>query len=149
MRGPLSRLLALALLLCLPSGLLVAADEVDDAALRKAVTFYASFDEAPRGDFGDGGLSLSTRSNHETEKGKFVFTKGFDEKAFRIARNKGIHGGALECTDVLPPHSGRRGTRPRPAGSATGLEATLSRSPVLGGVCLHRRSTNHARRLTA
>src|SRR5262249_26993368 len=28
--------------------------------------------------------------------------KGFDGKVFRIAKGKGIHGGALEATDVLP-----------------------------------------------
>ncbi len=69
----------------------------DAAAVRKAVTFYASFDEHPQGDFGDGDRTLWTRSDHETEKGKHVITKGFDPQAFRIAPGKGIHGGALEC----------------------------------------------------
>jgi hypothetical protein len=77
----------------------IAAPEDD---LRKSVTLYASFDEALRADFGGGELTFSTRSNHPTEKGKFVFRKGLDTKAFRIARGKGIHGGALECVDVLP-----------------------------------------------
>jgi hypothetical protein len=72
------------------------------ADVRKAVTFYASFDESPKGDFGGGDLTLSTRHNHETEKGKHVFTKGFDAKVFRVAPGKGIHGGALEVVDVLP-----------------------------------------------
>lgn len=72
------------------------------AALRMAVMFYASFDEAVRGDFGGGGLELSTRFNHETEAGKFVFESGFDAAKFRIAAGKGIHGGALEAVDVLP-----------------------------------------------
>src|SRR5438105_511217 len=66
----------------------------DDAALRKAVTFYASFDDNVKGDFGAGELTLSTRFNHETEKGKFVFQKGYDPKVFRIAAGKGIQGGA-------------------------------------------------------
>jgi hypothetical protein len=70
--------------------------------LLKAVTFYASFDTAVRGDFGGGELTLSTRSNHKTEKGAFVFEKGFPEKAFRIAPGKGISAGALEAVDVLP-----------------------------------------------
>lgn len=69
----------------------------DAAGLRKAATFYASFDEQAQGDFGEGDRSLWTRSDHETEKGKHVVTKGFDPQAFRIARDKGIHGGALEC----------------------------------------------------
>jgi lysophospholipase L1-like esterase len=80
----------------LPSG------DAAAAALRKAATFYASFDEAVRGDFGHGGLEPGTRFNDEKEKGKFVFEKGIDGKVFRVARDKGIHGGALEATDVLP-----------------------------------------------
>src|SRR5262249_22879861 len=79
----------------------VARDTAEIKALRQAVTFYASSDETPPGDFG-GGLTLSTRFNHPTAKGQFVFEKGFDAKVFRVARGKGIHGGALECTDVLP-----------------------------------------------
>jgi hypothetical protein len=77
-------------------------EKKDDAALRKAVTFYASFDESPKGDFGGGELALATRFNHETEKGEFVIEKSFDSKVFRIAPGKGIHSGALEVTDVLP-----------------------------------------------
>lgn len=72
----------------------------DEAAVRKAASFYASFDEAVRGDFG-AGLEPGTRRNHETQKGEFVFEKGIDTKVFRIARDKGIHGGALDATDVL------------------------------------------------
>jgi len=79
-----------------------AAAEPDEAALQKAATFYASFDESPQGDHGAGDRSLSTRFNHATEKGQFVFEKGFDKKIFRVAPGKGVHGGALECTDVLP-----------------------------------------------
>jgi hypothetical protein len=72
------------------------------AAVRKAATFYASFDEEVRADFGGGELTPGTRYNHETEKGQFVFEKGIDPKAFRVAKDKGVHGGALEATDVLP-----------------------------------------------
>ncbi|MBI4663543.1 MAG: hypothetical protein HY735_32480 [Verrucomicrobia bacterium] len=75
---------------------------VDENALRRAVTFYASFDEAPKGDFGGGSLALRTRFNHASEPGKFVFTDGFDAAVFRVARDRGVSGGALECTDVLP-----------------------------------------------
>jgi hypothetical protein len=78
------------------------ADEPDEKAVRKAVTFYASFDDAVRGDFGGGQLTFDTRTNHPTEKGKFVVEKGFSDKAFRIAKAKGISGGALEAVDVLP-----------------------------------------------
>jgi hypothetical protein len=74
----------------------------DEAGLRKAVTFYASFDAAVQGDFGGGELTLSTRANHKTEKGAFVFDKGFPEKAFRIAPGQGISGGALHAVDILP-----------------------------------------------
>jgi hypothetical protein len=76
--------------------------KLDETALRKAVTFYASFDDSPKGDFGGGSLGLRTRFNHETEPGKFVFTDGFDANIFRVAPGKGISGGALECVDVLP-----------------------------------------------
>ena len=72
------------------------------ADLLKGVTFYASFDKEVKGDFGGGDLALSTRFNHKTEKGAFVFEKGFPQKAFRIAPSKGISGGALEAVDVLP-----------------------------------------------
>jgi Concanavalin A-like lectin/glucanases superfamily len=73
-----------------------------NADLIKSVSFYASFDTAVEGDFGGGALTPSTRANHKTEKGAFVFAKGFPEKAFRIAAGKGIAGGALEAVDVLP-----------------------------------------------
>lgn len=70
--------------------------------LRKAVSFYASFDESLRGDFGNGGLSLSTRFDSATEKGAFDFEPGFDPRLFRIAKQRGVQGGALEVTGVLP-----------------------------------------------
>jgi formylglycine-generating enzyme required for sulfatase activity len=78
------------------------AADAEEAALRKAVTLYASFDEAVKADVGGGDLTLSMRFNDEKEKGKFIFEKGFDDKVFRIAKGKGIAGGALEPTDVLP-----------------------------------------------
>jgi hypothetical protein len=78
------------------------ADDTDETTLRKAVTFYASFDDEPAADFANGAKTLSTRFNHPTEKGQFVFENGFDPKVFRIARGNGIHGGALEVVDVLP-----------------------------------------------
>jgi hypothetical protein len=73
----------------------------DEASLRKAVTFYASFDESLTPDVGHG--VLGTRKNHETEVGKFVFEKGYDSSVFRVAKGKGIAGGGcLEAVDVLP-----------------------------------------------
>jgi hypothetical protein len=98
MNLPYTLLLLLSTLLLLP-----AAGQVFGAGddLRKAVTFYASFDAEVRGDVG-GGLTLGTRSNHPSEKGQFVFEKGFDGKAFRIAPGKGISGAALEVSEVLP-----------------------------------------------
>src|SRR4051794_2804773 len=74
----------------------------DEAAVRRAVTLYASFDEAIKADFGGGELTFSTRFNHATEKGQFEFVKGMTPKVFRIAKGKGVAGGALEATDVLP-----------------------------------------------
>jgi hypothetical protein len=70
--------------------------------LRKAVTLYASFDTEPRADRGGGVLGLATRFNDAKAKGSFMFAKDFDRKVFRIARDKGVHGGALEVSDVLP-----------------------------------------------
>jgi hypothetical protein len=70
--------------------------------LHKAVTLYASFDEEMKADKGGGALTFATRTNHPTEKGKVVFKPGFDAKVFRIAKGKGIRGGALEAVNVLP-----------------------------------------------
>src|SRR5690348_1004691 len=97
-----ARLAVLVALLGLAAVAAGADTEADTGALLRAVTLYASFDEEVRADAGGGTLTLSTRYNHPTEKGKFVVKKGFPEKAFRIARGKGISGGALECLDVLP-----------------------------------------------
>ena len=94
----LPRALLLSLALVAFAAPLRAAD--DD--IRKAVTFYASFDEEVKGDIGGGQLTFDTRSNHPTEKGKLVIDKGVSDKAFRIAKDKGISGGALEAIDVLP-----------------------------------------------
>jgi hypothetical protein len=96
----LSRCCALLILfaLALPSF----ADEPDETAVRKAVTFYASFDEDVKGDAGGGRLTFDTRTNHPTEKGKFVVGEGVSGKAFRVAKGRGIAGGALEAVDVLP-----------------------------------------------
>ena len=80
---------------------LASPDNATDA-IRQAVTLRASFDEDVRADDGRGELGLSTRFNHETEKNRFVFEKGFDATVFRVARNGGIVGGALEARDVLP-----------------------------------------------
>lgn len=72
------------------------AAEPDD--IRKAVTLYASFDTEVRADRGGGELALNTRFNNE-----FVaVVKGINAKVFRIAKEKGINGGALDATDVLP-----------------------------------------------
>jgi formylglycine-generating enzyme required for sulfatase activity len=75
--------------------------QADDAAIRKAATFYASFDEAPRGDFGGGSKTLSTRFG-SPGKGPYKFEKGYNADVFKIAKGKGIHGGALQPADVLP-----------------------------------------------
>lgn len=76
------------------------------AAIRKAVTFYASFDREVKGDFGAGAMLPRTRQDHESRPGEFVFRDGIDSNVFRIARGKGVtggaEGGALECLDVLP-----------------------------------------------
>ncbi len=98
------------------------------ATIRKAVTLYASFDDAVEADAGGGTLTLSTRFNHPKEKGQFLFEKGCNEKVFRIAKGKGIHGGALEAVDVLPnngriffPAKGNIGFKPGGWGGAVSL----------------------------
>jgi hypothetical protein len=74
----------------------------DEASVLNSVTCYCSFDDVVGADLGVGKLTFNTRYNHETEKGKFVIESGFDTKIFRVAKGKGISGGALEATDVLP-----------------------------------------------
>jgi hypothetical protein len=92
-------LVALAMSVMDPTGSrLQAADD----AIRNAATFYASFDSEVKGDFGGGSLKPSTRFNHPAAQGQFVFEPGFDSNVFRIAPNKGVHGGALEPVDILP-----------------------------------------------
>ena len=85
----------------LPSIAVDAAD-VDTERLRKAVTFYASFDEQVRADFGKGTRTPSTRQDHPSDKGKYVVTKGINAKVFKMAPKQGVVGGALECRDVIP-----------------------------------------------
>jgi formylglycine-generating enzyme required for sulfatase activity len=76
--------------------------KVNEAELHSAVTFYASFDDAVEADVGGQRQLGGTRFNHPTEKGKFEFTRDFDGKIFRIARDKGVQGGCLEATEPLP-----------------------------------------------
>lgn len=82
-----------------------AADEpessVDETAIRKAITLYASFDERIEADLGGGQKTVRTRSNDKKAKGKFIVTPGFPKQAFAIAREDGLVGGALQATDVL------------------------------------------------
>jgi hypothetical protein len=68
----------------------------DDAALRKAVTFYASFDAKAEGDFGQGDLRLWTRADDLSEKDKKVVRLGYDEENIQIAGDRGVSGGAIE-----------------------------------------------------
>ncbi len=99
----LTSLIGVGLVLLVPDQLWAQANQdANETGLRQAVTLYASFDEAVRADCGGGDLTLHTRYNHATEKGKFVFEKSLDGRAFRIAKGKGVQGGALEATDVLP-----------------------------------------------
>lgn len=83
-------------------GSLTAVERMPLTDLHKAVTFYASFDEAVRADVSGGKHAPATRFNHETAAGEFVFQPEIDATIFRIAANKGVRGGALEPTDVLP-----------------------------------------------
>jgi hypothetical protein len=73
-------------------GLPAATGRADEAAVRKAVTFYASFDEAVKGDFGGGDLEAGTRYPHPTEKGQVIFQKGIDATVLKVAKGKGVSG---------------------------------------------------------
>ena len=53
----------------------VVSGRVDENNIRKAVTFYASFDESIKADYGAGERTPHTRFNHPTEKGQFIFEK--------------------------------------------------------------------------
>ena len=90
------------LLLAIVPGSIAAEERMPLTDLHKAVTFYASFDEAVRADVGEGKHAPATRFNHETTAGEFDFQPEIDATIFRIADGKGVHGGALEPTDVLP-----------------------------------------------
>lgn len=76
--------------------------DADEPALKKAVTFYASFDDAVKADVGGGVLALFTGVRPEPGKPKPEPKPGADEKVFTIAKTKGIAGGCLEVNDVLP-----------------------------------------------
>jgi formylglycine-generating enzyme required for sulfatase activity len=80
----------------------VDAADIDIERLRKAATFYASFDVSIQSDFGMGARVPSTRQDHPSKKGQYVVTEGIDSKVFQIAPNQGVAGGALECRDVIP-----------------------------------------------
>lgn len=76
------------------------ADPATEQLLR-AVSLYASFDSAVAADFARGGKTLQTRFDHPTAKGEFEFQAGYDQRINQIVPT-GIHGGALQVTDVLP-----------------------------------------------
>jgi len=86
--------------------MLLAAVPRDEENLIKAATFYASFDEAVKADFGGGDLELSTRNPDPNEKGRFVYRKGYPSNCYRISEGRGNAGGALESVDV-PADNGR------------------------------------------
>jgi len=92
------RRLVLVVSLMAPSLPAAAADD----PLLSAVTFYASFDESLRADFAGGEREPQTRYNDEKRSGKFVFQAEVDRNVFRIAAGRGVSGGALEPSDVLP-----------------------------------------------
>jgi sulfatase modifying factor 1 len=93
-------------ILCLSALIGAAAARADDNAIRSAATFYASFDEAVSGDFGGGILAPGTRYGTPGEPGKYVFEGGYNKDVYKIDAKAGVHGGALQATDVLPK-SGR------------------------------------------
>ena len=53
----------------------VVSGRVDENNIRKAVTFYASFDESIKADYGAGERTPHTRFNHPTENTQVLFLK--------------------------------------------------------------------------
>lgn len=102
--GPVACVLLSFVVACL-LGVVPGASGQGTASLKDAVLLYASFDEKMEADRAGGAKTLSTRYGDPKGKG-FRFEPGYPSKAFRIARGKGISGGALEAVDVLP-ESGR------------------------------------------
>ena len=73
----------------------------DASSLKKALSFYASFDESLDPEVGVGGIR--TRSGDPNDPTKFKFEDGYDKNIYKIAKGKGVAGGGcLEATDVLP-----------------------------------------------
>jgi hypothetical protein len=72
----------------------------DDTSLKQAVTFYASFDESLMPDVGVG--PIMTRSGDPKDPTKLTFAKGYDQDIYKIAKGKGVAGGCLDASDVLP-----------------------------------------------
>jgi hypothetical protein len=97
--------LALLVLVLLTMLLAVAPTDAGDfASLKKAITFYASYNDTLMPDVGSG--PIKTRSGEPTSPTKFTYADGYDKSMFKIAKSKGIAGGCLEVTDV-PPRNGR------------------------------------------
>ncbi|OAI47224.1 hypothetical protein AYO44_09905 [Planctomycetaceae bacterium SCGC AG-212-F19] len=90
----------LSALICLNLRPILAAD-ADEDALKKAVTLYASFDEAVKADYSGGDGAVYTGVRPEPGKPKPEPIKGVDTKVFTVAK-KGVAGGCLEALDGLP-----------------------------------------------
>ncbi len=73
--------------------------QAGDDALKKAVTFYASFDESLTPEIGVG--TIKTRFGDPNVPAKLTFEDGVDKNIYKISKT-GIAGGCLEATDVLP-----------------------------------------------
>lgn len=69
-----------------------------DESLKKAVSFYASFDEGLMPDVGVG--PIKTRFGDPNMPDKLTFEDGYKKDIYKISP-KGIAGGCLEATDVL------------------------------------------------
>ncbi len=73
--------------------------DAGESALQKAVSFYASFDDGLMPDVGVG--PIKTRSGDPNDPKKLTFADGVNKDIYKIAK-KGIAGGCLDATDVLP-----------------------------------------------
>lgn len=92
---------------------------VDQATIRDSVLLYASFDSEIAADIAGGDKFVRTRFDDPQSKGEYLVKPDYPTRAFSITPDRGIAGGALNATDVLPnrgrlffPATGNVGYRP-------------------------------------
>ncbi|MDA1018431.1 MAG: SUMF1/EgtB/PvdO family nonheme iron enzyme, partial [Planctomycetota bacterium] len=79
-----------------------AATEDPFDGMRHAVTFYASFDENLKADYGDGSLNPRIRFDHAVNKGEYEYSDKVSGSVVQIDKQAGIVGGALHGLTAMP-----------------------------------------------